>query len=145
MAIQHIDMAVPVGKAVGDKDAAARAAGDLAELEVMQARLRALVRATCSLEWRQSRRGQRQQQFDAEIRALIKKFSSAQAASIEDRNDRATVRAQLYTDLLALAQDLRMDVGARQAVFVHRLIRLLAGVAALTLVLSAALAILTLL
>ncbi len=144
MAIQHIDMAVPVGSAADDKRSGARAEADLAELEAMQVRLRSLVRSTCGLDWRRGARAQHRQQFGIEIRALIKKFASSQAAEIKDRNDRANVRARLYTELLALAQDLEEDVGRRQALFVYRLTRVLAGAAVLILVLAAALAILLL-
>ena len=144
MAIQHIDMAVPVGSTGDDKRSGERADADLAELEAMQARLRTLVRETCGLTWRQGTRAQHQQQFGTEIRALIKKFASSQAGEIKDRNDRASVRARLYTELLALAQDLEEDVGHRQALFMHRWTRVLAAAAALIVLLSSALLILSL-
>ena len=141
MAIQHIDMAVPVGSAADEKRAGERAEAELAELEAMQARLRSLVRSTCGLNWRPGTRARHQQQFGIEIRALIKKFASSQAADINERNDRASVRARLYTELLALARDLEEDVGLRQALFMTRLTRVLAGAAVLIVALAAALAI----
>ncbi len=144
MAIQHIDMAVPVGSAAGEKRAGEGAEADLVALEALQARLRTLVRHTSSLSWRRETRARHRQQFATEIRALIKKFASSQAAEIKDRNDRASVRARLYTELLALAQDLEADAGERRERVLLHMSRVAAAVAALIVALAVALVVLTL-
>ncbi len=113
MRIQNVNMAVPVGSpAARNTDHEEIEAELSAEMHALQDRCIHAVRQRSRLTFTQQQRHLRQQQFDVELKGIVKRLASSACSNIADRDVKADLRARLYTDLSTVAQTISKEAAA---------------------------------
>lgn len=119
MTIENINMAVPVGRdpvaVVLNDPAAAELASEAAELESLTHGLLQAIRKLDKAAWSQKARARQQNQFDVEIKGLVKRLASSIASVIPDRQGRSDIRVRIYSDLIAMVSSASKDIASRSA------------------------------
>ena len=140
MQIQNIDMSVPVGQGTADpqEQAAVEVAADEAALGNLIAVTLEAMRERTRFAWTAQSRSRRRDQFEREIKSIVKRLASSSASVISDRNGRAEVRVRLYADLSSLAGAVIAEIDHREARV--RLLRKCAWIGAVGLVIAGAVA-----
>ncbi len=121
MAIQHIDMGVPVGQVARNETLETEVAQEAAELATLEHRWCELSARVAQGNWRARRRADNRRHFDAEAKNMIKKFASSVTTEVQSRDDRAALRTRLYTDLLQVVQAVHGEALDRQDRSIRRL------------------------
>ncbi len=114
MAIQHIDMGVPVGQVDQEEAVATEVEQEAAELASLERRWCELIDRVSRGNWRAGRQADNRRHFDAEAKNMIKKFASSVSMEVHSRDDRAALRTRLYTDLMRIVQAVHDDSQHRQ-------------------------------
>jgi hypothetical protein len=119
MTIENINMAVPVGRdpvpVVLNDPAAAELASEAAELESLTHGLLQAIRKRDKTVWSQKARARQQNQFDVEIKGLVKRLATSIASVIPDRQGRSDIRVRIYSDLIAMLSAASKDITSRSA------------------------------
>jgi hypothetical protein len=111
MRIQNVDMAVPVGRPA--MAAADNIQAELStEMEALRQRCAHAIRQRCGRAWTAQQRTSRSNQFEVELKGIVKKLASTACSDISDRDARARMRISLYTDLSAIAQTICSEIDA---------------------------------
>lgn len=126
MTLQHVNMAVPVGRAMDSNASSDRTSEDNPALAALRHDLYTLLVESSKGNWREKRRHSNASRYDSEIKALIKRFSAMVSKDIPDRKLRAAVRVRLYTELWGLSR-IAPEVQARSGRRERRLILLVTG------------------
>ena len=111
MRIHNVDMAVPVGRPADTADDTIESEIS-AELEALRQRCARAVRQRCGWAWTAQQRTTRQQQFEVELKGIVKKLASTACSDVPDRDARASMRINLYTDLSAVAHTICGEIDA---------------------------------
>ena len=111
MRIQNVNMAVPVGQPTAN-DAEALDTEISTEMDALRERCVQAIRQRSRFSLSTRQRELRTQQFDVELKGIVKKLASTACSDIADRGIRTDIRVRLYTDLSTIAQAISTEVEA---------------------------------
>lgn len=109
MRIHNVNMAVPVGR----PPASEREQLDAeltTEMQALRERCIQMIRQRGRFAFTERQRVLQQQQFEVEVKGIVKKLASAACVGISNRDMRTHARVKLYTDLSTIAQALTLEV-----------------------------------
>lgn len=119
MTIEKINMAVPVGHdtdSPGHSDpAAVEVADEAAELNTLIRGLLQAIHKREKVKLSEEARLLARNQFDVEIKGIVKRFVSNIASIVPDRQGRADIRVRMYADIMTAVKAASDDLTIRRA------------------------------